>query len=121
MTADRCYTKSDDGLGRKWEGRVWLNPPYSRLLVDRFITAMAEHDHGVALIFNRMDSRLWHEVIFPTASALLIIKGRLRFYRQDGTRGDAAGCGSVLVAWDKDDAEALEGCGIEGKFIKLRQ
>ncbi len=98
-TAKRCLTKEDDGLRHEWSGRVWLNPPYTRKLIEPFIRKMAEHGNGTALIFNRMDIALWHDVIFPTATAMLIMRGRVKFLRPDGTQGDSSGCGSVLVSW----------------------
>lgn len=118
-TAKECYTKAEDGLKMPWHGRVWCNPPYSRKLIAPFIRKMAEHGNGVALIFNRMDIALWHEVIFPTATAMLVMRGRLKFFRSDGAQGDAAGCGSVLVAWGEDNAETLRTSIIDGKFIRL--
>lgn len=30
-TANRCFTKDIDGLSKDWEGRVFLNPPYTIL------------------------------------------------------------------------------------------
>jgi hypothetical protein len=30
IRATQFYTKEDNGLQRKWEGRCWLNPPYSK-------------------------------------------------------------------------------------------
>lgn len=33
-TAKKMYNKEDDGLKQDWEGRVWLNPPYSRPLIE---------------------------------------------------------------------------------------
>lgn len=73
-TATRYYFKADNGLSKPWSGRVWLNPPYSHPLVEQFVRKMAAHNNGVALIFNRMDSALWHDIIFPTASAMLILR-----------------------------------------------
>lgn len=119
-TAKECYTKAEDGLKQPWFGRVWCNPPYSRPLIAPFIRKMAEHDNGIALIFNRMDIALWHEVIFPTATAMLILRGRLKFMRPDGTQGDAAGCGSVLVAWGESNAEILRASSLQGQFMRLR-
>ena len=118
-TAKRHIYKEDDGLSQTWSGRVWCNPPYSRQLISLFIRKMAEHGNGVALIFNRMDIALWHDLIFPTASALFILRGRLKFYRPDGTQGDAAGCGSGLVAWGAENADALLRCSLPGRFIPL--
>lgn len=113
------YTKDDDGLSKKWFGRVWLNPPYSRPLIEKFMYRMAEHNNGVALIFNRADSKLFHETIFDKASALLFLKGRIKFLRADGTEGGSPGCGSVLVAYGQECAEAMRDCCIPGKYIRL--
>ena len=118
-TAKRCYTKADNGLLQSWHGRVWLNPPYKNPLIGQFMTKMAEHGNGIALIFNRMDTTLWHDVIFPTATAMLIIRGRLRFIDSNGKEGDSAGCGSVLVAWGEYNAECLRTSIINGKYIRL--
>lgn len=118
-TATHYYTKEDDGLVQPWFGRVWANPPYSRKLIEPFIRKMAEHGNGIALVFNRMDIKMWHDVIFPTVDAMLIMRGRIRFYRPDGVMGDSGGCGSVLLAWGEENVEALRNCNIEGKFIKL--
>lgn len=98
-TARECYTKEDDGLAQEWHGRVFLNPPYSRPLVGLFIERMARHGNGIALIFNRMDIAMWHDVIFPTADAMLVMRGRVRFVGSDGLQAQGAGCGSVLVGW----------------------
>lgn len=121
ITAKNHLYKEDDGLACEWYGRVWLNLPYSRKLIVPFIKKMTQHGNGVALIFNRMDIALWHDVIFPTADAILVLKGRLKFYRPDGSCGDSAGCGSVLVAWGEENAMALRNSGLPGKFINLRQ
>lgn len=121
MTAKRHLYKENDGLAHNWHGRVWLNPPYSRKLVCAFIEKMAQHNNGVALIFNRMDIALWHNTIFPTADSMLILRGRLRFYRPDGTEGDSAGCGSVLIAWGMENSLALQNSGLPGKFLNLKQ
>ena len=32
---------------RIWEGRVWLNPPYSRPLIELFVRKLAEHGNGI--------------------------------------------------------------------------
>lgn len=119
-TARTCFTRQMDGLSLPWHGRVWLNPPYTRHLITSFINRMAEHGNGLALIFNRMDIALWHDTIFPTASSLLILRGRIRFFRPDGSQADAAGCGSVLIAWGNHNTSALINSRINGKLINLK-
>ena len=48
VPADQFFTMEDDGLSQPWEGRVWMNPPYSHATpwVDRFIN----HGDGVCLV-----------------------------------------------------------------------
>ena len=100
-------------------GRVWLNPPYSRPLIERFVSRMAEHNNRIALLFNRCDSKMFQEVIFPKAKGMLFMKGRIKFYREDGTKGDSPGCGSVLVAFGEENANILRNSNIEGKYVTL--
>lgn len=69
-TAETMYNKNHDGLTKDWVGRVWLNPPYSRPLIERFITRLAEHGNGIALLFNRCDSKMFQDVIFEKATRM---------------------------------------------------
>lgn len=117
--ARKSYNKDDDGLAQTWEGNVWCNPPYSRPHVTHFVTKLSEHGRGVALLFNRMDSTLWHDIIFPTADAMLIMKGRVKFIDCDLKEQSGATCGSILVAWGQENANYLKQSGINGKFIEL--
>lgn len=119
QTATRMYNKTDNGLVKPWIGRVWLNPPYSRPLIEQFIRRMADHGNGIALLFNRCDSKMFQDVIFKKATAMLFLRNRIRFYRPDGSRGDSPGCGSILVAFGEDNAKVLQNSGIEGKYVRI--
>lgn len=118
-TAEVMYDQNIDGLSQIWEGRVWLNPPYSRPLIELFVRKLAEHGNGIALLFNRCDSKMFQDVIFPKATGMKFLRHRIRFYRPDGTRGDSPGCGSLLLAFGEDNAEILRNCAIEGKYVQL--
>lgn len=118
-TANVQYDKFDDGLSKKWEGRVWLNPPYSRPLIEQFVKRMTEHNNGIMLTFNRCDTKLFQDIIFPKAAGILFLKGRIKFYTPDGKQGGTPGCGSVLVAFGEDNAEILRTCNIAGKYVRL--
>lgn len=112
VPAARVYTRQDDGLAQPWEGRVWLNPPYGAEL-PKWLAKMAEHRHGVALIFARTPS--WFHDHVATADAVLFLRDRVAFVdrtgappvREDGKRADSPGSGSMLVAWGWDCATAL--------------
>lgn len=117
-TAKKMYNKQDDGLMQKWEGKVWLNPPYSRPLIEQFIKKMVEHNNGIALLFNRCDNKMFHELIFPNMAGILFLKSRIKFLRPDGTQGSSPGCGSVLIAFGEKNAEILKKCGLEGSYLE---
>lgn len=119
QTAKVMYDINDDGLTKEWFGRVWLNPPYSRPLITNFVKMMADHNNGIALLFNRCDNVMFHDIIFPTATAMKFLRKRIRFYRQDGTQGGSPGCGSLLVAWGEDNADVIKECSLMGKYIRL--
>jgi hypothetical protein len=126
-TAARTYTKEQNGLIQRWFGRVYLNPPYSMVLLRRFMARMALHNHGIALIFARTETETFHRYVWETASACLFIEGRLCFHKADGSlslreNGEPADAGapSVLCAYGARDADILSMCGIAGQFVPLR-
>ena len=119
QTARIMYNKNDDGLKKEWFGRVWLNPPYSRPLIEQFVERMARHGNGIALLYNRCDSRMFQDVIFTEATAMKFLRQRIRFFRPDGTRGGSPGCGSILVAFGEDNARIIRDCGIVGKYVRI--
>ena len=118
--AKTMYNKHENGLAKEWFGRVWLNPPYSNPIVGMFVKKLAEHNNGIALLFNRFDTDLFHEMVFPNATAIKILRHRIRFYQPDGTRSGSPGCGSVLIAFGEENAKILEQSRLEGKFIRLK-
>lgn len=117
-TASKHYTIEDDGLRQEWHGRVWLNPPYST--ADKWLHRLAEHGHGTALIFARTETRLWFEHVWPRATGLLFLKGRLHFHYVNGKRADAnSGAPSVLVAYGASDAAVLAAEPLPGRYVDL--
>ena len=119
-TAAKMVNKEEDGLKIQWGGqRVWCNPPYSQPLLTEFCKRMVENNNGILLVFARVDNRLFQDVLLPNASALLFLRHRIKFYQEDGTQGGSPGCGSVLIAFGKENAEALRNAGMEGFYIPL--
>jgi phage N-6-adenine-methyltransferase len=111
------YTREVNGLEQDWHGRVWLNPPYSK--IDVWMRRMAEHNHGIALVFARTETRWFFDSVWRQASAVLFLEGRLVFHRPDGWRARAnSGGPSALVAYGEYDAECLSACGIAGALVR---
>lgn len=117
-TATRHYTIEDDGLRQPWDGRVWLNPPYAH--AGKWLHRLAEHGHGTALIFARTETALWFNHVWPRATGILFVRGRLYFHHRDGKRARAnSGAPSVLVAYGPADAAVLAAEPVPGRYVAL--
>jgi hypothetical protein len=107
-----------DGLRDPWFGRVWLNPPYGRE-AEPFMARMGEHGSGIALMSARTETRMFHEHVWPKASALFFLKGRVKFWTSDLKEADSANAPSVLIAYGESDAEVLFRANLPGAFVTL--
>lgn len=105
-----AYTVEQDGLAQAWYGNVWCNPPYGAK-THIWIERLAKHGKGIALVFARVETSLWQDVIFPTASGYLFPRKRVAFHRPDGTKPKStSGAPSALIAWGDDNRAALIEC-----------
>lgn len=111
------YTETDDGLARPWHGRVWLNPPFHRYQVGRWIRRLAEHGRGTALLHARTETE-WFQPVWEKATNLLFLRHRLHFHKPDGSRWSAnSGAPVVLCAFGERDAKALRESGLKGAHV----
>lgn len=119
-TAKNHLTIDDMGLMCDWHGRVWLNPPYGDE-TGVWLGKLRMHGNGIALVFARTDTTYFHEYVFGVADAIFFIKGRIKFYHVTGVEADSgAGAPSVLIAYGKDNVEALRNVPLKGKLVLLR-
>ena len=104
--AKKNYTKG--GLEKPWSGRVWLNPPFHRYQVARWIEKLANHGCGIALIHARTETE-WFEPIWRKAHSILFLSDRLYFHDPDGKRAEAnSGAPACLVAFSAGDTTSLQ-------------
>lgn len=117
-TATHHFTEADDGLSQEWFGRCWVNPPYGRHTAT-WLERLALHGNGTALIFARTDTDTWRKHVWPKASSVLFLYGRLRFCKEDGVGYKGSGAPSALVSYGQEDAEKLRQSGLKGMWIPL--
>jgi len=118
-TAKKYYTKLDNGLSKEWAGRVWLNPPYGKE-AEKWISKLSEHNNGIALLFARTETKMFFDYVWGKADAIFFIRGRLRFYHANGTCSNSATAPSCLIAYGKNNVEALININkknIDGKLL----
>jgi hypothetical protein len=116
--ATNSYTEKDNGLTQRWQGRVFMNPPYGTKL-DPFLHKLAEHGNGIALVFARTETRAFFRNVWTRADAIMFLKGRVKFYRPDGTQGQSSGSPSCLIAYGPNNVQALYESNLEGVVIPL--
>lgn len=111
-TASRMITTRDDGLLTHWRGFVWCNPPYGKSL-STWLERMSVHNNGIALTFARTETKAFHRHVWPHATALLFLEGRLTFYTPNGDaspEGHNSGGPSVLIAYGQSALKRLISC-----------
>lgn len=120
-TAAVHYGKDDPpggGLYAPWHGLVWCNPPYDQSIL-YWLWRCAMHGNCIALVFARTDTEAFHKEVFPKASALFFLKGRLQFLRPDGTTSSDGGAPSLLIAYGGLATSRLRKTKLPGYFVNL--
>ena len=90
--AAEYFTRDDDGLSKPWSGRVWMNPPYEKKVVDAFAAKLVEEfeagrvSQAITLTNNSTDT-LWFHHMLGSCAAVCLVRGRIRFLSPDGEKG----------------------------------
>lgn len=103
VCAARFFTEDDDGLSQRWEGRVWLNPPYgieagesnqarwSRRLIESYRAGAVTE---ALLLVNAVPGNAWfaplkqYPICFPDS--------RIRFYNQETEAGQPTHSNAII-------------------------
>lgn len=117
VPATRVFTKDDDGLARDWEGRVYMNPPYGRELVDWIHKLCSEHESGdvpeaIALVPSRTDTA-WFRRMRPYPRCFLF--GRLSFSGHE----NSAPFPSMLVYLGPEKGKFVQAFREEGDVFEV--
>ena len=89
VRAHQFFDQQIDGLKQEWHGRVFLNPPYGRPLIEPFITKLADEWNArritaaIALTHNYTDTAWFQSKLVPIANAICFTRGRVKFYEGD--------------------------------------
>ena len=90
VKAATYYTAETNGLDKTWTGNIWMNPPYSSDLVERFVDKMiaerGNFEQAVVLVNNATETG-WFNKLISISSAVCFPKSRVRFYMPDGKTG----------------------------------
>lgn len=112
--APQYFTVKEDGLSQIWRGRVWLNPPFSR--IHPWIERMREHNNGVLLCFSRTDAN-WFVDLTRFCGGVFLLQRRMQFWRPE-QRAQRCPLGVVLFPFGLDNMAAIERSGIAGVLLR---
>jgi hypothetical protein len=81
VPAHNKYTIDDNALELEWYGRIWMNPPFSKVTpwIDRFI----QHDNGVGLVPLSSNGR-WVNKLWDSQVAFCYLPSNLAFVGASG-------------------------------------
>nr|WP_136251422.1 DNA N-6-adenine-methyltransferase [Ningiella ruwaisensis] len=99
----RFFDESSDAFKQKWfetPGTVFMNPPYSRQLINASIACFIQHlkageiSEAIVLVNNATETK-WFQHLLDESAALCLVSKRIAFENRDGkhvsgnTRGQA--------------------------------
>jgi hypothetical protein len=92
VQAAKIHSLDDDGLTQKWNGRVWMNPPYASNLIGAFAEKLVDHvsdgsvPTAIVLVNNATETK-WFQTLLSRANAVCFPLTRIRFISPDGNSG----------------------------------
>lgn len=102
VKAAQIFTSETDGRDQVWNGRVWMNPPYSQPLISEFSEAVAEKiesgeiEQACVLVNNATETR-WFQRMLQAATAVCFPSGRIRFVDPSGKPSGAPLQGQAII------------------------
>ena len=117
VKARHYFTPADDGLSQRWQGKVWLNPPYGRpgakIWVSKLLRELeAGRVTQACLLVNATPATRWFQPLwqFP----ILFTRKRIAFYNEAGQSKSPSHSNAIVLAGvDLDRADvALADLGV---------
>jgi hypothetical protein len=95
-----------DGLAQPWAGRLFMNPPYARGLIDQFATKLTQHyqtgdiEGALVLTFSSTETA-WYRQLDEHCTALCFTSKRVKFW---GSMGSSPPAGCAIFYFGPDPA-----------------
>lgn len=92
----RFYTIEQDALRQEWRGVCWMNPPYGRGVIDKWLKKATESPNAtiVCLLPSRTGPPWFHRYVLGRAFEVRFIAGKLRFV---GAKSVAGFCSMLAI------------------------
>ena len=100
VKAGKYFTEKTNGLTKEWNGTVWLNPPYARGLIEKFVEKLLDEvqvgrtTQAVVLVNASTDTG-WAQSLLGTCKAVCFPGHRIKFYTESEQLGSPP-CGQMF-------------------------
>ena len=107
VKAKSFFTADDDGLQKDWRGRIWLNPPFTSGLIEKFVDKLgAEISAGnvtsaIVLVDNATETR-WFKKLALTCAGMVFTTGRINFLKGGNLESGSPTRGQVFLYFGAD-------------------
>lgn len=82
IPAKRTFSRLDNGLIQQWQGRVWMNPPFSA--PNDWVMKWLDHKNGVMLA--PLSKSNWFIRLWESEAAVMPLQVKHRFMKPDLTQ-----------------------------------
>ena len=81
VPATNRFTVEDDAFKQQWYGRIWMNPPFSKITpwIDRFI----EHGNGICLVPLSSNGK-WVNNMWESGLSVTYLPANMAFVTRSG-------------------------------------
>lgn len=88
VEASRFFSEQEDGLSKEWEGKVWLNPPYSKPEIDQFTShLLGERGRGhidqTCVLTRNATETHWCQQLLKRCDRFCLLNKRVSFWHPD--------------------------------------
>lgn len=110
VKAKRYFTEETNGLIQKWNGNVWMNPPYSQPLITEFSNRLAEkYNEGefeqACILVNNATETQFYQLLMRCCSAICFVRGRIKFIDMNGIASGAPLQGQTIIYYGNNIKE----------------
>lgn len=111
VKAEQYYTKEDSCLNKTWNGKVFLNPPYSNDILSIVLRkAVMSYKFGdieeLIILTNSGTDTKWNQIIKDGVQAYTI--GRISFIDENGVKAGTPGRGQVFTYFGNNRQKFIE-------------
>lgn len=115
VRAAQYFTKEDSGLSHRWDGAVWLNPPYAQPLIGQFVDKLRLElpniDAAITLTNNATETT-WGQSLIHHCQVICFPAGRIKFVDKAGAQSGAPLQGQMICYFGADvDSFTSAFCG----------